>query len=298
VAFSAYGDRVDERPVPGPDDAADQLTVPGRWTYVWGARRRPFLHPVRTPAGVVVTRDAPDDHPWHHGLWFTIKYVNGDNYWEEYDAYGVLRHDGPPTVTVDGGRVALSGLVRWIAPDRSTVVIEEQRALTHVPLGDDGYAIDLDTTLVASADSVLDRTPFTTWGGYSGFTLRGAAEWHDTRLRLPDGTEHDRLLGVPSPWCELVGPVGPGGPDGTVAGVVLVDHPANPRAPVPWYGSTRADTYGQGWANFLNAAFLWDEPLAVTGGEAVRFRYRAVVHDGSWPLARIHEVARAFRGAA
>ena len=29
---------------------------------------------------------------------------------------------------------------------------------------------------------------------------------------------------------------------------------------MPWYGSTRADTYGDGWANFVNAAFLWDEP--------------------------------------
>ncbi len=53
----------------------------------------------RRPAHVL-TRDAPDDHPWHHGLWFTIKFVDEDNFWEEMAPYGVLRHDGPPEVEV------------------------------------------------------------------------------------------------------------------------------------------------------------------------------------------------------
>ena len=77
----------------------------GGWTYHWGARKRPFLHPVTTPGGQVLTRDAPEDHPWHHGLWFTIKFVNEENFWEEYDAYGVLRHQGEPTVEGDSVRV-------------------------------------------------------------------------------------------------------------------------------------------------------------------------------------------------
>ena len=76
----------------------ESTTVADRWTYHWGASRRPFVHPLRTPAGHVLTRDAPDDHPWHHGLWFAIKYVDGDNFWEEMAPYGVLRHDGPPDV--------------------------------------------------------------------------------------------------------------------------------------------------------------------------------------------------------
>ena len=81
------------------DESGDgATTVAGCWTYHWGARRRPYVHPLRTPAGHVLTRNAPADHPWHHGLWFTIKYVDGDNFWEEMDTYGVLRHDGPPAV--------------------------------------------------------------------------------------------------------------------------------------------------------------------------------------------------------
>ena len=69
------------------------------------------------------------------------------------------------------------------------------------------------------------------------------------------------------------------------------DHgPGNPRHPVPWYGSTRAATYGdEGWSNFLNAAFLWDAALAVAGGATLPFRYRVVVHDGSWTADRCAE---------
>ena len=252
----------------------------GGWTYHHGARRRPFLDPVRTPDGHLVTVDAPADHPWHHGLWFTIKFVNGENFWEEYDAYGVLRHRGAPALREGAdGRVTLTGAVDWIRPDRETVAVVEERTLGHVPLGPDAYAIDLDTTLVPRVDTTFDRTPFTTWGGYGGLAVRGPGDWVDTRLLLADGTEHERVLGEAAAWCDL---------GSTLAGVALLDHPENPRFPCPWYGSTRAATYGdEGWSNFLNAAFLWHEPLEVAAGEPLRLRHRVVVHDGAWDADRV-----------
>jgi hypothetical protein len=147
----------------------------------------------------VLTRNAPEDHPWHHGLWFTIKFVNEENFWEEYDAYGVLRHDGPPAATLaDDGSASVRGDLTWIRPDRETVVIDEQRSFTHVPLSDDAYGIDVDTTITPRTDVLLDRTPFTTWGGYGGLAFRGRGDWTDTRLLLDDGVERERALGEPS----------------------------------------------------------------------------------------------------
>ena len=241
------------------------------WTYNAEHRKRPNIHPLRAPSGATLTRDAPPDHPWHHALWFTIKYVNGENFWEEYESYGVLRHVAPTTV-------------HWIRPDRETVVIVDERSLAHVDLGDEAgaYGIDWTITLTPEVDVVLDRTEFTTWGGYGGLALRGRPDWTDTRLMLDDGTTHERVLGRPSAWCDLSGHV-----DGDEAGVLLLDHPSNPRFPVPWYGSTRAATYGdEGWSNFLNAAFLWDAPLDVPEGKPLTFRYRVVVHDGAWSQAQ------------
>jgi hypothetical protein len=239
------------------------------WTYNADHRKRPNVHPLTSPSGAVLSRDAPEDHPWHHGLWFTIKFVNGENFWEEYDAYGVLRHMTPTTV-------------HWIRPDRSTVVMVDERTLEHVDLGPDAYAIDWSVTLTPEVDVVLDRTEFTTWGGYGGLALRGRGDWTDTRLMLADGSTHERVLGRPSEWCDLSGTV-----DGGDAGVLILDHPSNPRFAVPWYGSTKAATYGdEGWSNFLNAAFLWGAPLEVPARTPLAFRYRVVVHDGAWDVGR------------
>jgi hypothetical protein len=265
----------------------DGLSGGERWRYAYGARKRPFLHPVATPAGHVLTRNSPEDHPWHHGLWFTIKFVNEENFWEEYDSYGVLRHTSIPEVDHDGGRARLIGDLEWIRPDRSTVVLREHRALTHVPLDDDAYAIDVDTTLVPELDVVLDRTPFTTWGGYGGLAFRGRGDFHDTRLLLADGSTHDRVLGQPANWLDLSGQIG-GAAGDAPAGVAVFDVPGNPGHPVPWYGSTRSETYGdEGWSNFFNAAFLWEGPRAVAKHQPLRFTYRVVVHDGIWHERRL-----------
>lgn len=273
------------------------LTVGGCWTYVWAGATRPFLHPVATPSGHVLTRDAPPDHPWHHGLWFAVKFVNGENFWEEYGEFGVVRSDCEPSVESQGDRVRISGTLSWIRPDGRSVAIVEQRVLVHVPMeAPDGevYGIDIDVSLAPTTDTVLDRTPFTTWGGYGGLALRGPGDWSETRLLLADGSSHDRVLGTASPWCDLTGSVGP---TGALAGIAILDHPANPWYPVPWYASTRSDTYGgQEWSNFVNAAFLWHGPRAVAGGDVLRIRHRVIVHDGAvpadWLQARADDYGR------
>lgn len=245
------------------------------WSAVWDAPR-PYLHPVCTPAGARLTVEAPADHPWHHALWFAIKLVNGENFWEEYGEFGTLRTRD--VAELPGG--AARATIDWVGPDGATVVLTETRTLTPVAVGDELYGIDWREELVPVADTELDRTPFTTWGGYGGLTLRGAPDWHDTELLLPDGSRHDRLLGERAAWCALQG-IAPL-PDGREqpCGVVLADHPGNPRFPTPWYASNRADTYGEGWANFLNAAFLWDEPLSIAAGSALALRHLVIVHDG------------------
>jgi hypothetical protein len=194
----------------------------------------------------------------------------------------VLRHTGAPTL--DG--LTLTGDLAWTRPDRETVIIDEHRRLTHVPIDRDAYAIDLHTELVPRADVELDRTPFTTWGGYGGLAFRGRGDFHRTRLLLSDGGEHDRVLGERGEWLDLSGFVG--GDDGNrPAGITVLDRPGNPNHPVPWYASTKADTYGdEGWSNFLNAAFLWDAPISVAAGETITFDYRVLVHDGLWDADR------------
>jgi hypothetical protein len=262
---------------------SDELRFPagpagaGGWTYVWDHRRKPHLHPVATPSGHVLTRVEPPDHPWQRGIWFVVKFVDGDNFWEEGDpkGWGVQRHTAPPEVTP----TSVTGDLVWIRPDRETVAVNEHRRLDHVVLGDDAYAIDWDVTLRVPADAVLDRSPYMgVWGGYSGLAFRGRDDWSDTRLLLDDGVTRDRVAPHRSRWCDLSSAAG---------GVAVLDHPANPSHPVPFYATTRAgDGYGAGWANTVYPAFLWDGPVELAADDELRFRYSIVVHDGAWDAAR------------
>src|SRR5690348_11345246 len=58
--------------------------------YVGPETNKPYLHPLRTADGKVVTRGYPmtsdipgeaHDHPHHRGLWFAHGDVNGYNFW-------------------------------------------------------------------------------------------------------------------------------------------------------------------------------------------------------------------------
>jgi hypothetical protein len=207
--------------------------------------------------------------------------------------FGTLRTRAVEQLAGGGARATID----WVRPSGDGVALTETRTLTRHALDGSAEAIAWDEELVPAVDTVFDRTPFTTWGGYGGLTLRGAPDWHDTQLTLPDGSRHDRLVGERAAWCALSGraPLPDGRED--VCGIVLADHPANPRFPTPWYGSNRADTYGEGWANFLNAAFLWDEPLTVAAGEPLRLRHLVVVHDGSHDRAAIAAAIDEWTGA-
>ena len=273
--------------------SASDLRFPaggGGWTYVWDHPRKPHVHPIATLSGLVLTEVEPPDHPWQRGLWFAVKFVDGDNFWEEVDpGWGIQRHETAPSLGEGGS--ALAGEVSWIRADGSTVALRERRSLTHVELDEGAYAIDWETVLHAGGDVVLDRTPYNgVWGGYSGLAFRGRSSWSNTQLLFDDGTTHDAVAPHRSRWCDLSGPAG---------GICILDHPSNPSHPVPFYAACRAGLgYGEGWANTLYPAFLWDGPMLLSSVAPLTFRYRVVVHDGAWDVDRCDEAWEGFRRLA
>ena len=57
---------------------------------------KPFFDPVSVAGGPSLTWARPPDHAWHYGLWFSWKFVNGVNYWEEnkeFRGQGLTRWD-------------------------------------------------------------------------------------------------------------------------------------------------------------------------------------------------------------
>jgi hypothetical protein len=275
--------------VSGSDPPTIELTGSGSAPWQYAAHDvRPHFHPVTTPAGHVLTCNAPADHPWHHGLWFTVKFVDGDNFWEQIEPFGVLAHRGDPVVDGDG----LRGEIDWVRPGGADVALHEAVSFRVEDLGDDdSTAVDVDITLSADRDVVLDRTPFTTWGGYGGLAFRGRPDLVDSTIALADGG-HDRVLGAPSPWFDLSGFLGD---DRVPVGVTVLDGATPGAGDVPWYGSCRSAVYGDaGWSNFFNAAFLWDGPMTLAAGQPMQFAYRVIAHDGVGDPGRIADQADAY----
>lgn len=259
-------------------DPARELPL---WRYAYGGKPKPYFHPLCTPGGHCLTLFEPHDHVWHRGLWYTFKFINGENFWEEVKPYGIQRTALPPSIAhAADGRIVLRSHLDWLRPDQQTAVFLEERQIGYVPVDDQAYALDFATTLTAQADLTLDRTPFTTWGGYGGLILRGTRNWQETRLLFPDGSTNARPTGIPAPWCDLSGKLD-GGLDQT-GGVAIFDHPDNPRHPTPWYGTT-------GPGHYLNAAFLFHEPMSVAKGETLTFRYRVLIHDQIWDVPRLQD---------
>ncbi|UBQ03655.1 DUF6807 family protein [Curtobacterium sp. TXMA1] len=56
-------------------EVLDGTDLPRAWSP------RPFVHPVRTLGGVVLTDRGPDDHAWHSGLGIALPDVDGVNCW-------------------------------------------------------------------------------------------------------------------------------------------------------------------------------------------------------------------------
>lgn len=261
------------------------------WRYVYGGKPKPFFHPLTTPAGHVLTNFEPHDHFWHRGLWFTIKFINGENFWEEnLEKFGVQITRLPPPINHGpNGQVGVFSALDWTRPDGKTVVIHEQRLFTHRPIDSSSYAIDFTFILKPQVDLLLDRTVFTTWGGYGGLTFRGNRNWQESRLLFSDGTTSDRPTPKISKWCDLSGKFD-GGINQT-GGIAIFDHPQNPRHPTPWYGGT-------GPGHYFNAAFLFNEPMTVSAADKLRFQYRVLVHDGMMELPQLTDAYEKYAAQA
>lgn len=259
------------------------------WRYVYGSGKpKPFFHPLRTPAGFTLSLFEPHDHVWHRGLWFTIKFINGENFWEEPENgnFGTQVTPVPLTLTPKADRsLHLDQCLEWTRPGGAGLVFREERQIVYRPLDDASYALDWDVALTAQADLLLDRTPFTTWGGYGGLTIRGNRNWQKTRLLFADGSTSDRPTPVPSNWCDLSGAFDGG--RNVSGGIAIFDDPRNIRHPSPWYGATGPNHY-------FNAAFLFNEPLNVAAGETLRLRYRALIHDGVWDVDQLNRAYAAY----
>jgi hypothetical protein len=280
---------VSERdPVSFRQTADDRVEIGASATYRYASRQpKPCVHPVVTPRGHVLSGFEMSDHVWHRGLWFTIKFVNGANFWEEHPPFGAqVSRRQPACQWIAPDAVRLTHELDWTSQSTGTA-IRETRAVTFRTTASGIGMIDWATELRAAQDLMLDRTPYTTWGGYGGLAFRGARELHDVNFLLPGGETVTALAGQRHGWTIMQAKVD-GGHDQRIS-LAMIDHPSNPRSPSPWYCKS-----GNGF-NYMNPAFLFHEPMMLKNEQSLRFRYRVLYRDGCWSATEFAALADAFR---
>lgn len=271
------------------DDHADVLLKGQPYTafHYHSKWDKPFLHPVRTPGGVVVSRGYPvsllpgdsEDHAWHRGIWFGHGDINGEDFWREQGRektswlvpHGVPRVSGAALTVLLHMHSAKAGIIGSI---RETFAFRPA-----------GEAMLIDAVIEVNADRGVPLKFGDTEDG--GFAVRLREEFRQdrgARLANSEGlTGTENIWGKPAKWVHYSANV-----DGKPAGVAVFDHPSNPRHPTTWhargYGLFAANPFGL--RSFTGNKTRDGSHTLLAGGKQT-FRYRVVVMDGEAPAPQL-----------
>lgn len=247
------------------------------WCLIFDpARPKSYFHPLATVNGNVLTGFEPADHPWHRGLWWSWKYINGLNYWEEdrktHTSEGITELTQAKVDAGDDFGAGAELHFSYHPPGQPAVMTEKRRLAIAPPDADGTYQIDWTSEFTAGGVPVkLDRTlpPHQGGPGYGGYA--------GLSLRFPHGSKGFTFLtsegkpgghGRPARWVGLSGPSG---------GIAILADPTNLRHPSPWYLSENPEML------FYGPAPLFNETLELAPRQTVTFSYRVIIH--SKPLA-------------
>jgi hypothetical protein len=256
------------------------------WQFNFGANAtKPFFHPVALPGGPVLTWDQPADHHWHRALWFSWKFINSVNYWEEDPKTGVAQGQTAWREPQIEMRPDFSARIVMDLSYRPTAnvqpVLNERRVIEVSPPDKDGvYHQDWGMTFTAGDENVvLDRTPLPgepggqPWGGYAGLSVRLSPGITNPRVvttrETVDFTD-GRYRGAATAMDYS------GSFEGRDAGISILDWPANPNSPSPWYAINDSPMH------FFTPALICYRPHILKAGQELRLRYRVIVHPERW----------------
>lgn len=252
------------------------------WQLNYGDKEgKPYFHPLRLPDGSDVTDLRPADHPWHLGLWWSWKYINGVNYWEfdkKTGKYQGITEVTKTKVTKNSDLSAKVELELSYHLPKQPPVLTEQRVITIPPPDAAGsYTIDWNATFtVGEKDVKLDRTPpykgknGVSSGGYAGLSVRFSAEAKEWTFINSSGARGvNAVNGKHATWVDFSGKSG---------GVAIFDLPKNLRHPSPWYCNQTLP--------YFSPAILYEEPLTLPAGKTLSLQYHLLVHGAKVDLAK------------
>lgn len=237
---------------------------------------RPYVHPVRTPGGTIVSDYRPADHDWHWGLSVTVANIRIGDATEDVNLWGGVtwvpgrgyaQLDNNGSQTVDGTHLT------WREADGSEFLREERMLDARIADVDGSKVgvIDVRSTWTNLRDVPIAFGSPTTAGrpnaGYGGLFLRLHPSFDGARLLslLLDAAPDAAVHGADAPWLGL---------ETESATVVMGAHSQNPVSPTPWFVRNDATP-------MLCAAPFFHEEWMLRAGEGATWRWRILLSDSA-----------------
>lgn len=275
------------------------VTIDGKpfTTFHYGAdAAKPFLSPLRSASGKIVTRLFPmqtipgesRDHLHHRGLWFSFNDVNGVRFWENDPSYtrpNLGRIVVRSTAWKDS---TLNAVMEWRDPAGKVLLVEDRdmtfRSDPQLRI------IDFAITLTAPTGATFGDTK------EGAFAIRLAEEFTERRggriVNAEGKVGMVKTWGQRSPWVDFSAQL-----QGEQLGVAIFDHPSNPRHPTYWhvrdYGLFSLNPFGRNTFNPDLEVSEWKLP---SGGK-LKFRFRVVIHPGDAESGNVAGLYKAYAEA-
>jgi predicted dehydrogenase len=257
---------------------------------------RPYLHPVRTRAGVVVSAHHPADHDWHNGVGMAIPEVNGTHFWgggsyvhgQGYvllDNHGAIVGEEPQQ---DDG--AFTQELSWIGRD-GAVVLREQRSIGWLGIDQHSWKLIFESRLRADTDAEIGSpgSKGRIGGGYGGFFWRFPA-CDDVEVFTAEAKGEDAVHGSAAPWVAWSADFA-AGPNISGPATIVIAAPEAFAAGEPWFVRVR------GYPG-LGSALAWDHPAILAPGAVLQRRFTALIADGRLTVPETTELAAQLTAAA
>lgn len=239
--------------------------------------RSGHLHPIRTPAGTAITASYPKDHLHHHGIWapWTKTKFQGrePDFWNMGQLTAKVEFaalDRTWSGPVHAGFTARQRHLDVSAPS-PVVALDESWTVTlyDVPgAAQPVHVFDLVLTQTCATADPLILPEY----HYGGLGFRGHDQWNgaDKASFLTSEGETDRVKGHASRvrWVHIGGAI-----DGALAGIGILGHPDNFRAPQPLRLHPKEP--------FVCFAPSQLGEWQITPGQPYVARYRFIVADGA-----------------
>lgn len=259
---------------------------------------RAYFHPVCLTDGTPLTWLRPPDHVWHRSVWFSWKFINGINYWEESPDMGRTEMVEAEDRLNPDSSAQVEMTIQYHPPGKSPVLQERRRLNVHAPDREGRYAIDWHGLFTAlQQDLVLDRTPLPgepggkSYGGYAGLSIRLAKETRNWRISDSEGRSNMACHGQPARWirCEFLHTA-----SNREAGIAVLDHPQNLRHPAPSFVVLVEEIPFV----FFSPALLFKESYTLVSGASLSLRYRILVYPGRAGRGGLESAWKAYAQAS